>query len=93
MKYIIALIMLLVCSTASAWDYYPRAQSGVLRVMARSYYSNPYFRANSYYEPRYSSEGYMQYNPYSKEAEMGQPPKPLLDIVTPGTYTITSRAQ
>jgi hypothetical protein len=59
--------------------------------MARSPYSNPYFRANPYYEPTRVGVGVMQYNPHYKEAEMGRPPKPLLDIVTPGTYTITSQ--
>jgi hypothetical protein len=58
-----------------------------LNVRAESYYANPFYQPNPHYLPKQIGVGTVEANPYVG-GKMGKPPKPLLDIVTPGTYRI-----
>lgn len=94
MKYLYLILALLVCSSADAGQYHSRGRvdsffSRGPTVYARSYYANPYYTANPNYLPKpIGWEEFTNNKFYSKDAPLAKPPRGLLEILTPGTYTI-----
>jgi len=101
MKTILFLILTTVCLTAYAgdnsWLYGFRSQDNpayirwmnqgtTTVVRATSPYTNPYFQPNSNYEPMKIGEPTWVQNEF--KGGLAKPPRPILDILLKGTYTI-----
>lgn len=94
MKYLMLLIVL-IATPAYAGQYHARNRVArfyepSLRVVAKSPYANPFYVPNpNYLPPSVPSWSEDTNNPhYKPDAQLGKPPKGLLDILTPGTYKI-----
>jgi len=88
MKYL-ALLIVLLATPAYAGQYHARNRVErfySLRVEAKSPYANPYYIPNPNYEPKRIGWPEETKNPHT--GQMGKPPKGLLEIMVPGTYTI-----
>lgn len=100
MKTILFIILATVCMTAYAGDpWYDLRSSERLEavrqwqrreirtiVRATSPYTNPYFQPNPNYEPLKIGEPTWVQNEFN--GGLAKPPRPILDILVKGTYTI-----